>query len=125
MIDHHFEIARPGKAPICGVLTVDPTVTAIIAVNGRGLRLGWSDRWGPYLADQHGDPAKREPGPNHEFWRAASLWNRQGKRIENGTAIWHEPAPEIIEVRGRMIVNVVQIAEDPDYSKTIVRKLAP
>ena len=32
-----------------------------------------------------------EPGHAHEFWRVASLWVKQGQRVENGVAVWDEP----------------------------------
>ncbi|HEX2879875.1 MAG TPA: hypothetical protein VHO25_10125 [Polyangiaceae bacterium] len=40
---------------------------------------------------QLGPLPKADLGHKHEFWRAASLWVKQGERVENGIAIWEEP----------------------------------
>lgn len=119
----HFHFEVEGSAPFRGILCIDRTTRLIIAVNGKDYRLLWSDRWGPCVGDRHGDPANKQPGPRHEFWRAASLWNRQGKRREGLRAVWHEPAPEILQNLGRyrrgIEIRVVQAGEDPFYSRTI------
>lgn len=113
-----------GENPVFGVLTVDTGRQVIIEVDGKRFRLYWSEMWGPSACDRYGDPLDKQPHHTHKFWRAATLWNRQGRRVESGVAVWHEPKPEILEVTGkgkrRTVTRVIQEAEDPDMSETIL-----
>ncbi len=64
------------------------------------IRFEWSERFGPMAVTKTG--AERNLSPRHPFWRAASLWNLQGRRVENGLAIWHEPRkPKLEHIGGR------------------------
>lgn len=62
----------------------------LIDVRGKLIRFEWSERFGPLPINKDGSEA-RSIGPGHGFWRAASLWNLQGRRLEGNRAIWHEP----------------------------------
>lgn len=122
MRDVHFQTT--GENPIAGVITLDVCKRVMIEVNGKRWRLIWSEMWGPAVGDRNGDIADKQPGPNHAFWRAATLWNRQGRRVDGLTAVWHEPAPEILQTvrrKGRRVeVRVVQAGEDPLYSRQVL-----
>lgn len=78
-----------------------------IEVRGKLVRFEWSEQFGPMPINQDGSECL-SVGPRHGFWRAASLWNLQGRRIENGKAIWHEPKQPVLIRRGRELV----VAED-------------
>jgi len=124
-----FRIDLPSGEVFTGAILLDEGRRSLIKVGDKTYRMLWSERWGPCVADQHGDPANTQPGPRHAFWRAASLWNRQGRRMKGAEAIWHEPAPEILQRIGRYRrgweIRVVQAGEDPLYSKTIWDQDAP
>jgi len=64
-----------------------------IEAGGQRFRFGDSDRFGPYLANRHGDPlANPWPAERSPFWRAHRIWVRQGRRLEDGVnCIWDEP----------------------------------
>jgi hypothetical protein len=52
----------------------------VIHAEGKSFRFGDSDRFGPYLADRHGDPLRNEYPPTRSpFWRAHRIWVRQGR----------------------------------------------
>ena len=60
-----------------------------ITVAGKEVRFEWSEIFGPLPVDADGEGVAL--GPSDPFWRAASLWNLQGKRLDGQIAIWHEP----------------------------------
>ncbi len=66
----------------------------------------WSDRFGPF--PEKPDGSERDLGPKHPFWREASWWNLQSRRIEDGNrAVWHKPKQPVTEPktgRHRMII---------------------
>jgi hypothetical protein len=62
----------------------------LIDVRGKSVRFEWSERFGPMPINKDGSEAL-SIGPKHGFWRAASLWNLQGRRLDGNKAIWHEP----------------------------------
>ena len=70
-----------------------------IVVRGVVIQFDWSDGFGPLPMTKSG--AERHLSWRHPFWRAASLWNLQGMRVEDGFAIWHEPKSPVTEKRGR------------------------
>ena len=72
----------------------------LIDVRGKLIRFEWSERFGPLPINKDGSEP-RSIGPRHGFWRAASLWNLQGQRVEGKKAIWHEPKKPVTEKRGR------------------------
>lgn len=76
----------------------------VIEVNGEHIPFDWSDQFGPLplKKDRQGRAVgEKVLGPRHQFWRAVSWWRLQGRRVENGLAIWHRPKPDIYEKRGR------------------------
>jgi len=49
---------------------------------------------GPAASVRHGAVAERQPGPRSPFWRAVTLWNMQGRRVDvDGRCVWDEPPP--------------------------------
>lgn len=72
----------------------------MIDVHGKLIRFEWSELLGPMSINKDGTEAL-SIGPKHGFWRAASLWNLQGQRLEGNRAIWHEPKKPVYEKRGR------------------------
>ena len=61
------------------------------------IKFEWSERFGPMALTKRG--AERSLGPAHPFWRAASLWNLQGQRLDGSRAIWHEPRKPVYETK--------------------------
>src|ERR1044072_9274524 len=55
-----------------------------IDVAGEGFLFEMNERCGPV-------PISREIAPKHAFWRAVSLWIKQGHGVDDGEAIWEEP----------------------------------
>jgi hypothetical protein len=54
---------------------------------------------GPMRVDQRGEPTTKTP---MAFWKAVSLWAQQGRKIENGLAVWyHEREPILEHLGGR------------------------
>lgn len=86
-----------------------------IEVRGKVVRFEWSERFGPMPVNKDGSEAP-SIGPKHPFWRASSLWNLQGQRVENGMCIWHEPhRPEYETIgsgRNRLITKVIHPGEE-------------
>ena len=72
----------------------------LIEVRGKPVRFEWSEQFGPLPINKDGTEAL-SIGPRHGFWRAASLWNLQGQRLDGNRAIWHEPKKPVYEKRGR------------------------
>jgi hypothetical protein len=62
-------------------------------------RFDWSEQFGPLPTRKDG--GERLLGPRHKFWRAVSLWNLQGQRVDGKRAIWHEPKQPVFEKRGQ------------------------
>ena len=50
-------------------------------------------------------------GPKHGFWRAASLWNLQGRRLEGNRAIWHEPKKPVLKHLGGRHYQIIEQGE--------------
>lgn len=71
----------------------------VIEVRGKDVRFEWSERFGPMPINKDGSEAL-SIGPRHAFWRIVSLWNLQGRRIENGKCIWHEPKKPVLRHLG-------------------------
>jgi hypothetical protein len=69
-----------------------------ITVGRETIHFEFGEMFGPLPVTKRG--VQRDLRDNHPFWRAVSLWNVQGARTENGTAIWHEPRKPVVELRG-------------------------
>jgi hypothetical protein len=86
-----------------------------IQVRGKLVRFEWSEMFGPMPVNADGSEA-RSIGPRHGFWRAASLWNLQGRRIEDGVCVWHEPKKPVYEIekvgRKNILKRVIEPGEE-------------
>jgi len=74
-----------------------------IEVDGRRIKFEMH-RWsGPAVLDSHGDIAHKQPGPNHKFWTAVTLWGEQGRHGgADGLCVWTEPVkPVLVHLVGR------------------------
>lgn len=85
-----------------------------IEIAGRFILFEFSDRFGPMPTTKRG--MERKMGPHDPFWRAVSLWKLQGRRTENGVAIWHEPKKPVYETkhlggRNYLITRVIEAGE--------------
>lgn len=98
MGDQQFEIKLNGEP--CFIDTFGGPEEYFIDVRGKLIRFEWSDRFGP-MPIKKGGAEMTSIGTRHGFWRAASLWNLQGRRLEGDRAIWHEPKSPVTEKRGR------------------------
>lgn len=124
MTDRQFSIPtpdswlKPGEEP--GRIMIDcyGGDEYLIDVRGKLVRFEWSDQFGPLPINKNGSKAL-SIGPKHGFWRAASLWNLQGRRLDGDRAIWHEPRKPVYEtehIRGRhyLITKVIDPGEPGD-----------
>ncbi len=70
-----------------------------IEANGKTYRFEDSDMFGPALLRKDGE-LRANPYPNERspFWRAHSLWRKQGRRVADDgvTCIWNEPRPMLV-----------------------------
>lgn len=73
----------------------------VINAGGVDYKFEDSDRFGPALVSEIGDILEDPYPPEKcEFWRAHSIWIRQGRRVEGEKCIWNEPKPLIIRHTG-------------------------
>lgn len=109
MTDRQFSIPspdawlKPGEKPSRIMIDRFGTDGYLIDVRGKLVRFEWSEQFGPLPINKDGSGAL-SIGPKHGFWRAVSLWNLQGRRLEGDRAIWHEPRKPVYEkqhIRGR------------------------
>jgi len=70
-----------------------------IEVRGEIIKFEFGDRFGPMPLTKTG-AEKTSIGPRHPFWRAASLWALQGKRLDGNKAVWHEPKRPLLKHLG-------------------------
>ena len=60
-----------------------------------------------FVCNKDGDPRK-EPGPRHAFWKAVSLWQKQGKRVDsNMICIWETDVSaheRVVPIVGNIII---------------------
>ena len=61
--------------------------------NGASLPFEDSDRFGPVILDQRGDPAQSQPEEKSLFWPAYEAWHAQGRQIaaDGKTCVWRVP----------------------------------
>lgn len=81
----------------------------LIKVGIETIRFEWSDRFGPLPITE--TCAGRDLRHNHPFWRAASLWKLQGKRLEGNNAVWHEPKKPVLKHLGGRHYQVIEAGE--------------
>jgi len=102
MTDRQFSIPKPkswcapNEAPNRIMIDAFGGGEYLIEVRGNPIRFEWSNIFGPMPINKDGSEAL-SVGPKHGFWRAASLWNLQGRRLEGNRAIWHEPRKPVYE----------------------------
>lgn len=65
-----------------------------ISVGGKIYHFEMHPHCGPIWLKNNGDARTAQP---QEFLAAASLWHRQGQRVENGLCIWHHDAKPILK----------------------------
>jgi len=101
MGDRHYSIPAPRKpAPAKTRVMIDAFGGGefIIETKRGKVVFEWSDMFGPIpIAKNRGQP--RDLVPSHPFWRAASLWNLQGRRTDGKRAVWHEPRKPVYETK--------------------------
>ncbi len=81
----------------------------LIAVGLQTIRFTWSDRFGPLPITRRGGEITLRH--NHPFWRAASIWSLQGKRLVGDKAIWHEPKKPVLRHMGGKHYEVIEAGE--------------
>jgi hypothetical protein len=82
----------------------------LISIRGKTILFGWSDRFGPLPTTKDGRGL--ELGHKHPFWRAASLWNLQGRRTDGRNAVWHEPKRPVLKHLGGRNYRVLEDGEE-------------
>lgn len=84
------------------VLASDPR-NFLIEVGGKRLHFEMHRWCGPAVLNSAGDPAEEQPGPQHKFWTAVTLWNQQGRQVDaDGLCVWQSPMePELVHLGGR------------------------
>lgn len=98
------------------VCSFDDGVDYTIDVAGKRYRFEFSEMFGPLVVDKTGREVV-QPSHGSLFWRAVSLWARQGKRVANGLCDWHEPKGPVTRRDGGRDI-VVEHGEDGwDWSK--------
>lgn len=75
----------------------------VILVGGRRFVFEMHPMCGPAVLTAKGNPSDRQPGPNHGFWLAVTLWGQQGRHVDaDGLCIWKsEEIPEVVHLGGR------------------------
>ena len=113
MTCEHFSIAR-SDGRFSGVLNVDNAPEFVIRIGEDLIRFEWPEMWGPSAITKGGKI--RDLSHRHPFWRAVSLWNLQGRRVEDGEAVWHEPRKMIILKQiGRHIIEAIDGEEGENW----------
>ena len=69
-----------------GILDIYEGETLVIKAGRWDVLFEFHDHLGPMPVTKTGNG--RNLGPRHPFWRAVTLWSKQGKRSENGRAIY-------------------------------------
>ena len=59
-----------------------------IEVGGRRYLFEMHPRFGPSHLNKDLSVKVNQPGERSEFWKAVKLWDKQGRRVEDGVAVW-------------------------------------
>lgn len=102
---------EPGKETRVMIDSFRGEAEYLITVRGKDVRFEWSERFGPMPLNKDGSEA-RGIGHKHGFWRAASLWNLQGRRLDGNRAIWHEPKRPVLKHLGGRNYLVIEDGEE-------------
>lgn len=85
----------------------------IVDEAGKQWKFEDSDRFGPFILGQKGDPLSKQPGERSPFWRAHSVWVQQGRRLEDGKNCgWEEPKPTTVKMLSKRVGIVVERGEE-------------
>lgn len=114
MADRQFSIPAPWEES-------GPKTRVMIDCFGSGhefsIRVGeeivlfeWSEMFGPLPVRKGGK--ERVLSHRHKFWRIVSLWNLQGRRIESGECIWHEPRQPVLKHLGGRNYLIIEDGEE-------------
>lgn len=120
-----------GQTAICGAsFRIDCWGAGpfVIVASGKSYRFEDSDRFGPALIRLNGDlTANPYPPERSPFWRAHCIWSVQGRRTaEDGVCcIWDEPAPQVVEKRGKGRGFWLVIEPGEEDGKVVFRSDAP
>jgi hypothetical protein len=69
------------------------------------VRFEWHHYCGPLPVTRTG--SGRNLPSRHPFWRAVSLWDLQGRQVENGYCIWREPKEPVLQhIAGRHYLTI-------------------
>ena len=101
---------KPGTPPSRIMIDCFGGGEYFIDLRGKLVRFEWSEQFGPMPINKDGSEAL-SIGPKHGFWRAASLWNLQGQRLDGNCAIWHEPKKPVLKHLGGRNYMVVEDGE--------------
>lgn len=93
MTDRQWSVGSGRDRVFFDAFGVGPTLE-IVTPRG-SVRFDFSNMFGPLPVTREG--RERNIAHNHPFWRAVSLWSRQGKKVTDGIAIWHEPKQPITD----------------------------
>ena len=86
-----------------------------IEAGGARFRFIDSDRFGPHIADKHGDPvANPWPPERSPFWIAHRAWRRGGMRLadDGATCIYDVPRPSKVRRIGKRSVVIVEAGDE-------------
>lgn len=70
-----------------GILTVGGD-TIRLSAYGKTFYFEWHNYLGPMFVTKRGSELKNPPGERNPWWKAFSLWDRQGKRTRDGECLW-------------------------------------
>lgn len=86
------------------MVLVDSFCEGIYKIKAKGVEYTFEMNYvcGPNVIDRSGNIKDQQPLP---FLKAASLWIRQGKKMENGLCVWfHEPELILEQVCGKQYI---------------------
>lgn len=108
-MSNHTSVPMPNgtRAMIDNFASDDMT----IAVGTHIIKFEFSQMFGPMALTKTGAERSLPPKLNHQFLRAASLWNAQGKRMNGSQAIWHEPKKPVLKHLGGRHYQVIEQGE--------------
>lgn len=74
--------------PLNGFMSIGGDTIRLTAF-GKTYHFEWHNYCGPmFVAPKTGRELKRPPGTKSPWWKAFSLWDRQGKRTKDGECVW-------------------------------------
>ena len=116
LADRQFSIPKPddwlkpGEKPSRIMIDCFGGGEFFITVREKIVRFEWSEQFGPLPVTKTG-AEMTSIGPKHPFWRAVSLWNLQGRRVDGNNAIWHEPKKPVLKHLGGRNYMIIEDGE--------------